>query len=61
MSLLAEGRISRLMREENLICKTKRKFKAITDSKHNLPIAHNLLDRQFKVDQPNRCDVGDIT
>ena len=58
---ISRRRIIRLMREQNLICKTKRKFKATTDSRHNSPIAPNLLNRQFKVDQPNRCYVGDIT
>jgi transposase InsO family protein len=58
---ISRRRIIRLMREENLICKTKRKFKATTDSKHNLPIAPNLLARQFEVDKPNRFYVGDIT
>ena len=58
---ISRRRIIRLMRAEDLICKTKRKFKANTDSKHNLPIAPNLLNRQFKIDQPNRCYVGDIT
>jgi len=38
-----------------------RKFKATTDSKHNLPVAPNLLDRQFNVVEPNRVWVSDIT
>jgi putative transposase len=54
-------RIIRLMNEANLVCKTKRKFKATTDSKHDKPVAPNILDRKFKVDQPNICYVGDIT
>lgn len=41
--------------------KQKKKFKVTTDSKHNLPIAPNLLDRQFTVDEPDRVYVGDIT
>jgi transposase InsO family protein len=49
------------MREEGLICKTRRKFKATTDSNHNKSIAPNLLEQQFKVSQPNRYYVGDIT
>jgi len=58
---ISRRRIIRLMRQANLICRTKRKFKATTDSKHNLTIAPNLLDRQFKVDKPNHYYVGDIT
>lgn len=54
-------RIARLMKEEQLYCKTKRRFKATTDSKHNLPIAPNQLARQFNVARPNQVYVGDIT
>ena len=42
-------------------CKTKKKFNATTDSKHNKSIAPNLLERQFTVLQPDRYYVGDIT
>lgn len=49
------------MREADLVCKTKQKFKATTNSKHDLPIAPNQLDRQFNVHQPNQVYVGDIT
>ena len=47
--------------EANLICKTKSKFKATTDSRHDEPIAPNLLDRNFTVGSPNTYWVGDIT
>jgi putative transposase len=53
--------IGRLMEEAGLICKTKRKFKATTDSNHSQPIAPNLLARQFHVARPNRYWVGDIS
>jgi len=54
-------RIARLMKAANLKRKTKRKFKVTTDSKHKLPVAPNLLNRQFQVTQPNRYWTGDIT
>ena len=54
-------RIARLMQESGLICKTKRKFKATTDSSHNKSVAPNLLARQFDVSKPNQCWCGDIT
>lgn len=60
-AIVSRRRIVRLMEEAKLICKTKRKFKATTDSKHNKLIAPNLLERKFNVDQPNRYYVGDIT
>jgi putative transposase len=59
--LVGRRRIGRLMHAAGLACKTKRKFKATTDSKHNLPVADNLLDRQFTVQEPNQAYVGDIT
>jgi transposase InsO family protein len=60
-STISRRRVIRLMKEAELICKTKRKFKATNDSKHNKPVAPNLLDRNFTVDRPNLCYVGDIT
>lgn len=57
----SENRVARLMRLGGIRAKTKRKFKATTDSKHRLPVAPNLLDRQFTVDRPNRVWVSDIT
>jgi putative transposase len=53
--------IGRLMEQAGLICKTKRKFKATTDSNHSQPVAPNLLARQFHVAKPNRYWVGDIS
>lgn len=58
---VGRGRIGRLMGATGLACKTKRKFKATTDSKHNLPVAENILDRQFTVQKPDQVYVGDIT
>lgn len=60
-SIVSRWRIGRLMQEAKLRCKTKRRFKATTNSKHNLPIAANQLERQFKVEEPNKVYVGDIT
>ena len=58
---VSRRRIGRIMQEAQLRCKTKRRFKETTDSKHNLPIAPNQLDRQFNVDSPDQAYVGDIT
>lgn len=54
-------RIKRIRRKLGLRCKQKRKFKATTDSRHNLPVAPNLLDRNFAVAAPNQAWVSDIT
>ena len=54
-------RIKRIKRKLGLRCKQKRKFKATTDSKHKLPVAKNLLGQQFKVYEPNKVWLSDIT
>ncbi len=58
---VSRRRIGRLMKCAGLICKTKRRFKVTTDSKHQQPIAPNLLERRFNVEKPDRYYVGDIT
>lgn len=54
-------RVRRLMREAALRPVWKRKFVHTTDSKHGLPVAENLLDRQFDVAAPNQAWTSDIT
>lgn len=54
-------RIIRIRRQLGLRCRQKRKFKVTTDSRHSLPTATSLLDRQFAVSAPNRVWVTDIT
>ena len=58
---VSRKRIGRLMKEEGLECKAKRKFKATTDSSHNKPVADNLLKRDFDREQPDQAYTGDIT
>ena len=43
---------------KELRAKGKRRFKVTTDSKHGLPIAPNLLNRQFDVAEPDKVWVG---
>jgi len=54
-------RIERLMRENGIRARHKRRYKATTDSKHRLPVADNVLDRQFVPNAPNGVWTGDIT
>ncbi len=56
-----KNRVSRLMSAEKIRAKTKRKFKATTDSKHAYPVAENLLARNFQVAAPNQVWLADIT
>jgi transposase InsO family protein len=58
---VSRKRVARLMRENGLRAKSRRKFKATTDSNHALPVAPNLLEQRFDVDRPNAVWVSDIT
>lgn len=58
---VSRQRIGRLLHEQGLRCKTRRKFRATTNSNHALPVAPNHLNRHFQVEQPDRAYVGDIT
>lgn len=54
-------RVERLMRKNGIRPKVKKRFVVTTDSNHDLPVADNLLDRDFEVEEPNRTWVSDIT
>lgn len=58
---VGHNRIARLMRENGIVAKSRRKWVATTDSKHSFSISPNLLNREFKTDAPNKVWVGDIT
>jgi transposase InsO family protein len=53
--------VARLMREAGIAAKTTKKFRCTTDSDHGLPVANNVLDRQFAPEAPNEAWVCDIT
>lgn len=50
-----------LMNLAGVSVKPHKKFRATTDSRHDLPVAPNLLERQFDVAEPDRVWVSDIT
>lgn len=54
-------RVARIMAGQGLRGRRKPKFCKTTDSNHDLPVAANVLDRNFEVDEPDRAWVGDIT
>lgn len=54
-------RVRKLMIKNNIRSTWKRKFIHTTDSKHDLPIANNVLNRQFEPAAPNQAWVADIT
>ena len=57
----SRGRVHRLMKAAGIHSQRKRAYKATTNSRHNCPIAPNLLQRLFTFSRPNQAWVGDIT
>lgn len=57
----SQKRVARLMQAANLKAVLARRFVVTTDSNHALPVADNLLDRQFDVAQPNAVWTADIS
>ena len=58
----SRNRVARLMRAAGLRSKTKRRFRVkTTDSDHDLPIALDLLERDFRAEEPNQAWVSDMT
>ena len=58
---VSRRRVARLMKKAGIQVKNKKRFKATTDSKHKFPVAPNLLNREFKVDELGKVWVSDIT
>lgn len=58
---VSRKRIVRLMQEEGLVGRVRRRFKLTTDSNHGLPVATNILSRDFTATAPNQRWVGDTT
>jgi putative transposase len=58
---ISRTRVGRLMKQQGLESKSKRKFKATTHSNHGRPVAPNLLEREFMVEKPDSVYAGDIT
>ena len=50
---VGKARVERLMREQGIRARHKRRYKATTDSKHALPVADNRLKRHFAPTAPN--------
>ena len=59
--LCGKNRVARLMRINGIAARTKRRFKATTNSGHCLPVAPNLLNKRFEAAGPDKIWVSDIT
>jgi putative transposase len=57
----SKNRVARLMRKQGITARTKRRFRVTTNSKHNKPIAENLVEMQFKPEKRNSLWTSDIT
>lgn len=53
--------VARLMRENGLGARRRRRFRSTTDSGHNYPVAPNILRRRFDIAEPDVAWVSDIT
>jgi putative transposase len=58
---VSRRRTARLMRDNGLCARQKRRFKRTTDSEHSWPIAPNLLDQDFAATAPNQKWGADIS
>ena len=59
--VIGRDRVRRLMKALNLKVNQMRKYQVTTDSKHRLPVAENVLNRQFSPQGPNQAWGADIT
>ena len=57
----ARKRVARLMQNQGLRARPRRRYRCTTDSGHTMPIAGNVLARRFAVARPNTTWVTDIT
>jgi transposase InsO family protein len=58
---VGKNRVARLMRQQGIEGKCKRRFKNTTQSKHHRPIVENHLQQQFEATTPNQKWVSDLT
>ena len=58
---ISRKRVARLMREQKLVARQRRRYRSTTMSDHDQPVAANLLERQFHAEQPIQRWVGDTT
>jgi putative transposase len=55
------NRVRRRMKKNGIAARHKRKFRATTDSRHNLPVAPNLLAQEFVTERPDQVWLADVT
>lgn len=58
---VSRNKAKKLMQEANVQVRYRKKYKVTTNSKHNLPVFENVLNRQFTIERPDQAYVSDIT
>jgi transposase InsO family protein len=58
---VSRPRVAKIMRAAGLVARRRRKFVTTTDSKHNYPVAPNVLNREFSASRPGEVWVSDLT
>jgi transposase InsO family protein len=58
---VSRKRVARIMRQEGLVARVRRRYRCTTMSEHDQPVAANILDRRFDADVPNELWAGDTT
>jgi len=58
---VSENTVAKLMRANGIRAASSRKFRVTTDSRHSLPVAKNVLNREFQQETPDRVWLADIT
>lgn len=58
---VGRNRVIRIMQEEGIRARVRKRFKCTTMSEHDQPVAPNVLDRKFEALSPNQRWVGDTT
>ena len=58
---VGKNRVARLMGENGVESRRKKRFRRTTDSQHDFPVADNVVRRQFHASAPNQVWVTDIT
>ena len=58
---VCENTVAKLMRDHGIRAARSRKFRVATDSRHSLPVAENVLNREFEQASPDRVWLADMT
>ena len=58
---VSKERVRKLMQANGIRARHKRRYKATTNSAHHLPVAQNVLNRQFQTTAPDKVWAADIT